>query len=62
MSNASVELSAIFARMDINILQQASLLTPGEAISLLKMLNSEDRENSVVALEAIKQKINNFKE
>ena len=62
MSNASVEIIQFFARMDINILQQASLLTPGEAISLLKMLNSKDRENSVVALEAIKQKINNFKE
>lgn len=50
-----------FIRMDINILQHAGLIDTNEVISLLKMVNSPDRENLTVALAIVEQKINNYK-
>ena len=51
-----------FASIDIVILQQADMITKKEMINLYKMIRSEDQENLTVALEIIKQKIDNFKD
>ena len=48
-------------KTDISILRQAEVITSSEMISLLKMVNSPDVENLVVAETIVKQKLSNIK-